>query len=56
MVEEGEGLDLLQVAPDREAVADTSKPRQTRSESRTGPKTCARCAEWLSSWFAGKGG
>ena len=52
--EEGKGLDLLQVAPWR-PVDHTSRPRQRRSESRTGPKTCARSAEWSSSWCAGKG-
>ena len=36
-------------------VAHTSRPRQERSELRSGPKTCVRSAEWSSSWCVGKG-
>ena len=36
-------------------VAHTSRPRQRRSKSSTGPKTCARSAEWSSYWCAAKG-
>ena len=36
-------------------VAHTSRPRQRRSKSSTGPKTCARSAEWSSSLCAAKG-
>ena len=36
-------------------VAHTSRPRQRRSKSLTGPKTCARSAEWSSSLCAVKG-
>ena len=36
-------------------VAHTSRPRQKRSESWIGPKTCERSAEWLSSSCVGKG-
>ena len=35
-------------------VAHTFRPRQRRSKSSTGPKTCARSAEWSSSWCAAK--
>ena len=36
-------------------VAHTSRPRQRRSKSLTGPRTCARSAEWSSSLCAVKG-
>ena len=51
----GEDLDLLPVAPNMRQVAHTSRPRQKRSESWIGPKTCEKSVVWSSSWCVGKG-